>query len=435
VRATSSSALGARLAVALILAAAGVLAAGCGGGSGKTAPPSTATAPAPPPRAPAFGITEDNANLLWAPTASAPAEAAPFMRARRELAALHPGYIRLLVNWAALQPTADAPPQLSAPVDGCARGVQPCGPYPGLEGQLAAIASQQRAARARGEAPPEVVLDLLGTPIWAALPPHGCEAGGTPATARALRPDALGAYRRLIASLLAIARREGVALPWWAPWNEPNDPRFLSPQRASCDAAGAPLVPDAYAQLARAMSAELKSSGTGAQLLLGELGGYLSGSPHRLGVEEFVRALPDDVMCLSRDWSVHAYAAYGRRRESAAGEDPVAALERALDARGGCAAGARVWVTEAGAGAERPGRPRSGAGEQAGYAALLAQLRRWKGDDRVAAIFQYTFREDPAYPVGLIDPTLTRVYPTYGLWMALASHDALPTSAAGPAAR
>ena len=118
-------------------------------------------------------------------------------------------------------------------------------------------------------------------------------------------------------------------------------------------------------------------------------------------------------------------------RGSGARVDPVAALERALDARGGCAAGARVWVTEAGAGAGRPGRPRGGADEQGGYAALSEQLRRWTADDRVAAILQYTFREDPAYPVGLADPSLRRLYPAYALWMALAHH-ALPTPTVEP---
>jgi hypothetical protein len=423
-----------RFAATAFAAAAALVVAGCGGGA-KTAP--SATTAGPPQSAagaPAFGITEDNADLLWAPGAQAPPQAAAFLPARRRLSALHPRYVRLLVNWAAIQPSLDQPPSLSAPVDGCARGVPPCGPYPGLAGELAAIASEQRAARARREAAPQVVLDLLGTPAWAALPPHGCEAAGTPATAGTLRPEALGAYRTLIADVLALARREGVALPWWAPWNEPNDPRFLSPQRASCSASGEPLAPDAYAQLARAMGAELKDSGSGARLLLGELGGYLSGSPHRIGVEEFVNSLPADVLCLSRNWSVHAYAAYGPRRRQT-GEDPVAALERALDARGGCAAGARVWVTEAGAGAERPGRARGAATDgQAGYDALLTQLRRWKADPRVAAIFQYTFRDDPAYPVGLTDPSLRSVYSTYGLWMALA-RGSLAAPAPAPSSR
>jgi hypothetical protein len=402
----------ASIAAALFVAA--ILVAGCGGGgrAGTTvAPP-----PAPAFPRPAFGITEDNADLVWAPGAHAPAQAAPFAQARGWLAALRPSYYRLLIDWAALQPSPANPPDLSAAADGCARGIPPCGAYPGVEGELEAIASQQQSARARGEAPPEVVIDLLGAPTWATAAPHGCEASGAPPTARALRPGALLSYRALISALLALGRREGVALPWWSPWNEPDNPRFLTPQRASCSADGEPLAPASYAQLALAASAQLKASGSDGQLLLGELGGYESGSPHRLSVAEFVRALPQEVLCLSRTWSVHAYAAFGPGARGAG--EPVAALERALDERGGCAAGDDVWVTEAGAGAPRPGRPRSGsqAEQTAGARALAAQLARWRADPHVAAVFQYTFREDPAYPVGLADPSLRKLYESYSTW-------------------
>jgi hypothetical protein len=404
--------------LACALAAAAALAIGCGGGASQHRTSSSTTPPPPAASGPAFGITEDNADLLWAPGADAPAQAAPFLAARRELSALHPRYYRLLIDWASLQPSPDGPASLTATVDGCARGEPPCGSYPGVTGELEAIASQQRAARSRGEAVPQVVIDILGAPPWAVLPAHGCEAPATPATARTLRPDALPAYRALIASLLALGRREGVALPWWTPWNEPNDPRFLGPQRASCSPSGAPLATGAYAELARAMATELKAGGGGGQMLLGELGGYLTGSPHRLAVDEFVAALPGDVLCLARDWSVHAYASYGANR-GPEGESAVAALERALDARGGCARSARVWVTEAGAGAPRPGRARASgpAQEDGAYTALSAQLGRWSADPRVAAVFQYSFRDDPAYPVGLVDPSLERTYRTYSLWM------------------
>jgi len=409
--------------LAAVLVAGALAVAGCGGGSGGGHAPAGPPTSAAPPARPALGITEDNADLLWAPGARAPAQAAPFATARGWLAALHPRYFRLLVDWAALQPTPQGAPDLSAPVDGCARGEPPCGTYPGLAGELEAIASQQRAARAQGEPEPQVVIDLLGAPAWATLPPHGCEAPGTEPAARTLRPDALAAYRALVSQLLELGRREGVALPWWAPWNEPNDPRFLAPQRASCSAAGAPLAPGAYAELARALAGELASSGGEGKLLLGELGGYATGSAHRLGVAEFVRALPQDVLCLSRDWSVHAYASFGPRARPGAGGDPVARLERALDERGGCARGARVWVTEAGAGGPRPGRARiaSAAEESAGADALSVQLARWSADPRVPAIFQYSFREDPAYPVGLTDPSLRRLSATYAVWKDLAA--------------
>jgi hypothetical protein len=265
-----------------------------------------------------------------------------------------------------------------------------------------------------------VVLDILGAPAWAALPPHGCEQAGTAATARPIAAAALGGYRALIASLLALGRSAGVALPWWSPWNEPNDPRFLSPQRDTCSSTGAPAATAVYSQLARAMSAELRSLAPGDRMLLGELGGYDSGSPHRLSIEQFVHALPDDVICLGDTWAVHAYGARGRR---GAGPDPVATIEAALDARGGCAASAHVWVTESGAGAPNPGRPRTAAAgeDRAACRTLAAQVLRWRSDPRVAAILQYEFRDDPAFPVGLVSADLTRLTADYRMWLAIAS--------------
>ncbi|HEX4437841.1 MAG TPA: hypothetical protein VH061_13705 [Solirubrobacteraceae bacterium] len=366
----------------------------------------------------AFGLTEDNADLLWSPATPAPPQAAPFLSARRELTALHPRYLRLLVNWAALQPTPGAPPALNTTVDGCAREVAPCGAYAGIEGELEAIASQQRAALKEGRTDFQVVVDILGAPSWAALSPHGCEDAGTTAVARPVRSDALAAYRSLVSDLLALARRVGVRLAWWSPWNEPNDPRFLSPQRNTCASDGAPLATGVYAQLASALAGQLRVEGDGGRLLLGELGGYDRGSPHRLSIAEFVKAIPEGVACLSQTWAVHAYAARNRRHSE---PDPVVELEDALDARGGCATSARVWVTESGAGAPRPGRARTGAPEEgrADCLALAQQVGLWRADPRVRAVFQYTFRDDPAFPVGLTDAELRGLSPVYGMWREL----------------
>lgn len=388
--------------------------AGCGGGS---PPARTASAPhaEPPPSGPAFGLTEDNALLLWHPAGGAAAGSDPFLAARRELTALHPRYLRLLVNWAALQPSPQSPPELEASTSGCAREVAPCGSYAGVGAQLAAIASQQRAARAEGREAFEVVIDVLGAPRWAALPSHGCEAPGAGASARPIAPAALVAYRALIRALVALGRREGVALPWWSPWNEPNDPRFLGPQRETCDAHGPPAATAVYAQLASALSEELKVDAPGDRVLLGELGGYDQGSTHRLSIAEFVRSLPAGVLCLSDTWSIHAYAG---RDGHGAGPDPVRVLESALDERGGCAAGAHVWVTEAGAGAAEPGRRRAGGAEgREACMALGAQLATWRADPRVGAVFQYTFRDDPDYPVGVVSADLRRLEPVYRLWL------------------
>jgi hypothetical protein len=349
------------------------------------------------------------------------------------LTALHPTYIRLLVDWAALQPSAGETPSLDAMVDGCARAVGPCGPYAGLRDELAAIASQQRAAPGSFQ----VVLDVFGAPAWAARAPHGCELAGTAALARPLRAGAIAAYRALIGSLLALGASEHVSLGWWSPWNEPNDPRFISPQRAACDRAQSPLAPDVYAQLAHAMDDELQAHGGAHRLILGELNDLQRDSPHTTSVASFIAALPADVLCLGAVWSIHVYAA---RHAPSASLDGVAALERALDARGGCGASAPIWVTESGAGARYPGRPRpaSDADQLAGCEALAAQLLGWYRDPRVQAVFQYSFREDPAFPVGLLSADLAHVYPAYRLLRAYAQARAggrpPPTPAAGCAA-
>jgi hypothetical protein len=269
-----------------------------------------------------------------------------------------------------------------------------------------------------------VLIDVLGVPSWAAAPPSGCELTGTTAVARPLAAGALSAYRGLIGELVSLARSEGVALNWWSPWNEPNDPTFLSPQRGECDVASPPLSASVYAQLARAMAQELRAAAPGASIVLGELNGGEPDSPHATSVGSFVAALPGDVLCLASAWSLHAYPVDGAGAVAgtgAAAGDPVAALEDALARRGGCAAKAPVWITETGAGAPHPGAPPDGSAAQELEAcrALAALLGRWSADPRVAAVFQYTFRDDPAFPVGLLSADLRRLHPSYGLWLAL----------------
>ena len=375
---------------------------------------STTALPASGPTGPtsaerlALGITEDNANLLWSPSGAHQPPAA-FQDAQRELTALHPAYVRLLVDWAALQPRPDQAPALEGTVDGCAREVGPCGSYAGLREELAAIASQQRSTGGY-----RVVLDISGVPPWAAQAPSGCEGTGS---AGALAPAAIAAYQSLIRSLAALGEQEGVALEWWSPWNEPNNLQDLSPQRARCSIRSPSLVPAVYAQLARAMAAELHSLGGERHLLLGELAGYTTGSPHRTSIAEFVAALPEEVICSSQTWSLHVYVTYDGYP---APVDPLRALEAALDARGPCGQRADIWITETGVGAPDPGRmgPPEAGGEQAGCRALAAQMLRWYGDRRLRAVFQYTFREDPDYPVGLISADLGHLYPVYYLWLA-----------------
>lgn len=404
----------------MLACALAALAGGCGGARHRTNGATPAVvAPAPPTpgvvegERPALGLTEDDAALLWSPTQ--PSRTPPqFQPARAQLTALHPSYVRLLVDWAALQPRPDRPADLASVVSGCSRQVGPCAPYAGLTDELAAIATQQHAAGSTAGF--RVVLDIFGVPSWAASAPHGCEGGGASAFSRALRPQAIPAYRALIRSLLSLGRREGVALEWWSPWNEPNDPRFLSPQRTSCDPRSTPASAAVYSELARAMAAELSAVPGSHRLVLGELNNLELDTPHSTSVATFVAALPPDVLCLDGVWSIHAYA---RHAPASPAGDAVRALETALDARGACGRKARVWVTEAGAGAPHPGRPRQAgpADERAGCMELARQLERWSSNPRVDAVFQYSFREDPAFPVGLETADLARLYPSYRLWL------------------
>jgi hypothetical protein len=385
------------------------------------------------PRGPAFGLTEDNANLLLPAGGDSPPGGLAFQTARERLAALHPRYIRLLVDWAALQPDADRPANLARTVDGCARTVGPCRAYAGIRDELRAIAAQQRVARAEGQPAFEVVLVLFGVPSWAARPAAGCELPDTHAFSRPISAAGLAGYRALIRSLLTLGAREDVALSWWAPWNEPNDALFVSPQRAACDPAMPSLAPAVYAQLAQAMADELSAAGGEHRLLLGELNAFESDSPHRTSISSFVAGLPQSVICLSDTWSIHDYASTAQAEPQL---ESTTVLEQSLDARGVCGQRARIWVTEAGAGAPHPGRarPPGAQDERAGCLALAAQLQRWVADPRIDAILQYSFREDPAFPVGLLSPGLTHVYPAYRLWLryehANADGTALPSQAA-----
>jgi hypothetical protein len=392
-------------------------ASGCGA-SGSANAPRTVRSPLAAVRGPAFGLTEDNPNLLWSPSGTQQPPA-PFQAAAAELRALNPTYLRLLIDWATLQPQPGSPPELQAPGDGCARQVGPCGAYRGIGDELAAIASEQRSQRAAGQDGFQVVIDIYGAPAWAALEPSGCELGGTTYFSRPLRADAIASYRALIGSLLELAASHGVALQWWSPWNEPNSGRFISPQRSACDADSPPLAPGIYAELASAMASELQGFGGVHHMIIGELASFERYSPHTTSIAEFIGALPTPVICLADVFSLHDYATYG---SAASTQDPVSSLEAALDARGRCGATAPIWVTETGAGAPRAGQPRrpGAAAEHEGCVVLANQLIGWYADPRIGAVFQYTFRQDPAFPVGLISADLTHLYPTYSLWLAWA---------------
>jgi hypothetical protein len=394
-----------------VLAMAVAATIGCGGGghSPEYAAPRTAPRVRPPaPKPPlAIGLSEPDADLLF--TAAARPTTPDLAPWRDRLSALHPAYYRLFIDWNALQPNPVGPADLALPADGCDRGVAPCGPYDGVRDELAAARSQQLAGGGW-----QVVIVIYGVPDWAAAPASGCERAHAAAFSRPITAEGLLAYRALIAAVLELGRQEGVTLRWWAPWNEPDHPAFISPQRATCDPSS-PLVSTAvYAQLVRAAQAELAGDPQPHGLVLGELAGFTKPSRYASTAAQFVRALPDDVACAAAVWGVHDYA---RPPAPAGGDDPVAAVEQALAARP-CTRRAHIWVDETGAGDPYHSPPTD---RVAACEILAADLARWAADPRVDAAFQYTFRDDPMFAVGLADASLTHLWPSYGAWAALAA--------------
>ena len=114
-----------------------------------TASPSPTPTPVPtPPPIPAggpglaVGVTEFNANLVASPAQRQ--IPAPWAAARDALGAIKPAYFRLVIDWASMQPSADARADLSAPHAGCMRATGPCLGWAGVRDQLKALASRQR---------------------------------------------------------------------------------------------------------------------------------------------------------------------------------------------------------------------------------------------------------------------------------------------------
>ena len=369
--------------------------AGCGGDHHRP----------PPGRSLGIGITEANPALVWS-ARDRPAEPPPFAQRRDQLAAARPDYYRLQIDWAAVQPRPDSPPNWEVPQTGCERATPPCAPFAGVRDQLRAVRSAQRAQRGGWR----VVVNFLYTPVWAARAPGGCEPGRVDPTSRQIAPAALPAYRSMIRSLAALGRSEGVELRYWSAWNEPNYRGFASPQRDSC-APGAPsLAPGYYGELVRQLRAALAGVPGRHEVLLGELSDAAVSGPKATSTVDFVRGLPQDVVCSTDLWAQHVYVGDG---------DTLPAVEAALAARG-CPHPHHVWITETGVGGPRPGgpRPTDPASLRAQCRGMDGLLRRWYKDQRVEAVFQYSFREDDLFPVGLVDPTLTRAYAPYELWRA-----------------
>jgi hypothetical protein len=254
---------------------------------------------------------------------------------------------------------------------------------------------------------------IYGVPEWAAIKPKGCERDDIGARSRPITAQGLDAYKKLVRSLQDLSRQEGVSIRWWSPWNEPNGPFFISPQRSECRGSSKALSPAVYTKFALAMREELEP---GQQLVVGELAGLENARKYGTSISEFFAGLPDEVVCNAGVFAQHAYA---KRGDKADDPGAVGALEEVLDGRP-CARDKPIWVTETGVGGPHVGDERSPKEEsiRADCQALNVALRRWDKDPRVDAAIQYTFRDDPVFPVGLADAELTKEWPAYQLFKA-----------------
>ncbi len=359
----------------------------------------------------AVGLTEENANLIA--ELPGPAIDAAWGRWREQLVRMRPQLYRVMVPWSLVQPDPAKPPSFTTLDNGCVRDKGPCASFGGLRDEFRAIAA--RGARA--------MVVFVGLPAWAMAQPSGCTRGVSP-TAGSPRPDALPAYRRLVEATLAEARADGADVRYVSPWNEPNHPAALAPQRRDCDPASPSLAARTYVKFARAAQPAIGD----AELVLGETAGFREPTAIASSLPEMIRALPRSVVCASRVWSQHAYIG---------GTDPVAVVKRELAARH-CPQPHVVWITETGVGPAPGGLSlaRGITSAAQGCRLLHRRLLDWYRDPRVTVAVQFTFREDDRFPTGLVTTDLARARPALAEWQAWggdrAPDDPPPASTCSP---
>lgn len=357
--------------------------------------PAAAQTAAPPL---SIGLSEDDPRLLVRAGATAGAAA--------KVVALKPGYVRVLVPWERIQPSAGRKPNWDAPLAGCPRLAPSCKSPSGLRAQLEAIKRRQEA-----DGGWRILAVPYFTPVWAvAGGPTGCQKARY-RHARSQMPR-IAAYRHFLRALNALADKVGVKIDFITPWNEPNHPGFLQPQRAQCRVTSKAIAPLAYAKLVRAAKRELRFDQT---IVLGSLAGLQKPRLYGAGVAEFIRGLPHDVACTPGPFAQHAYVGKpGRHGRPPPAADPETASRyglldgviAALDAKA-CPEIKSLWIAETGTFDHR-------------CEAMFSALRSWAINDRVDAAFQYTFRESHHYPVGLVSPSLMDTYASYRAWLAFA---------------
>ena len=172
---------------------------------------------------------------------------APWARRRDALGAIKPAYFRLVIDWASVQPSADAPADLERPARRLHARDRPV-PRTGR----ACATSSRRSPRASARAGGRRWSCSPTTPDWAAAAPSGCERPGTRARNRAA---ARRGARRLPPADHRRARRRpaGGRRPALLERLERAEPSRRSSARSAptCDLSAPSLAPATYADLAR----------------------------------------------------------------------------------------------------------------------------------------------------------------------------------------
>lgn len=327
---------------------------------------------------------------------------AAFRPARDQIARMRPALYRMIVDWTYIQPDPRSPAILDANVDGCMRLRAPCRTFKGVEATLRALAARQRAGTGWN-----VVVTIYGVPEWAATRGGGCERDNIGYRSRAINAAGLRAYAQLVRRIAELGDRLGVELRFWSPWNEPNQIFFISPQRARCDESSPLLSPAVYTRLYRTARRALEDAGGERELVLGDLAGSPEKGVRAGKADEFLRALPRDVVCGSEVLALHSYPGNDF--------DVIAEAARVTDSR--CGRRMPIWITETGAGNLRAGKERdvSASAVREQCRRYYDQLRAWRREPRVKVATQYLVREDPQFRVGLVTANMRREYPAFGM--------------------
>ena len=321
-----------------------------------------------------------------------------------------PAYYRLMVDWRRLQPPADAPPDWDPPVRRLpARHRRRARSPP-------ASATILRAIRARQQADGgwQVVVDAsTARPDWAlrggvAGLRHGPPARTSTRTARSCARSATSPPRR--ASRSAGGRRGT------SPTTPSSSARSAGVPRRDADAADARRE---YANIVLALQAELgprrpPRARRGRRLRPAR-------APGAVGAAEFAAALParaSSARATSGPSTPTCARTDDGRAAAATTDDTSLAGDRTRRAtRRSCATSSPRWTPTAASAATGSGSPRPASAARArartarpttrptarSCEAMDGALRCWADDPRVDAAFQYTFREDTSFPVGLAD--------------------------------